>query len=84
MAEEESLEARQNVQGLKDVVRSSAANTVILEAHRLQVSLISEHDTELTHRIVVQVIIVQEDLLQCCDLDEGARDGLETRIANQV
>ena len=84
MTEEETFEARQGVQGFEDVVRTTAANSVVFEAQRLQKSLVTEHGTKLTHRIVVQVIIVQEDLLEAGVLDKGARDGFETRVTNQV
>lgn len=84
MTEEETFEARQGVQGFEDVVRTTAANSVVFEAQRLQKSLVAEHGAKLAHRIVVQVIIVQEDLLEAGVLDKGARDGFETRVTNQV
>ena len=84
MTEEEAFEARQGVQGFKDVIRTTAANSVVFEAQCLQLCLVAEHGAKLAHRIIVQVIIVQEDLLEAGVLDKGARDGFETLVANQV
>ena len=78
MTEEETFEARQGVQGFEDVVCTTATNSVVFETQRLQLSLVTEHGTKLAHRIVVQVIIVQEDLLEACVLDKGSRDGFKT------
>ena len=84
MTEEEAFEARQGVQGFKDVIRTTAANSVVFETQRLQLCLVAEHGAKLAHRIIVQVIIVQEDLLEAGVLDKGARDSFETLVANQV
>ena len=84
MTEEEAFEARQGVQDFEDVIATTAANSIVFEAQRLQLCLVAEHSTKLTHRIVIKVIIVKEDFLQTGVFDKCARDGLETRIANQV
>ena len=66
------------------MVCTSAPNAIVLQAQRLQVHLVAEHGAELAHRVIVQVIIVQEDLLQTCVVDEGTGDGFEALISNQV
>ena len=84
VAEKEAFETWKSVKNLEDVVRASAANAVVLEAQCHKICLVNKRGAELAHSVIVQVIIVQEYLLQTCILDEGTRDGFETRVADQV
>ena len=84
VAEKEAFETWKSVKNLEDVVRASAANAVVLEAQCHKICLVTKRGAELAHSVIVQVIIVQEYLLQTCILDEGTRDGFETRVADQV
>ena len=43
MLEEQTLEGWEGIQGLKDVIGTSAPNPVVLEAKGLQVCLVAEH-----------------------------------------
>ena len=58
------------------MIGAAATDPVVLESKRLQLNLVAEHRAELTHRIIVQVIIVKENLFESGVLDKGACDCL--------
>lgn len=62
VVEEQTLEPGQNIEGLKYAIGPSASDAIVLEADCLQVSLVAKHAGELEHRVVIQVVIIQEDL----------------------
>ena len=84
MLEEETLEGWQDIQGFKDVISTSAPDPVVLKAKSLQVGLVTEHGRELTHGVVIQIVVVKEDLLEGRVVDEVAGDGLQAQIPDKV
>ena len=53
VTEEESLEVGQCFENLEDMVGTSATNTIVLQAERLQTLLIAQHVSEVGHGIIV-------------------------------
>ena len=84
MTQEETLESWQTPQGIENVIGATTSDPVVLETECLQVCLVAEHMREVSHSVVIQVIIVQEELLEACVVHEGGCNGLESLIADQV
>ena len=53
MGEEEAFHARERIEGLEDVIGTSAANPVVLKPECLQMCLVAEHRREFPHRVVI-------------------------------
>ena len=84
MAEEEALESGQHLECIKDVVCASTADAIVLETKSLESWFVAEDSSELTHSVIIEVVVVQEDFDQGCVLGDCSRNSLKSQVANQI
>ena len=84
MVEEETLKSRQKLARIEHMISTSTPNPIVLQTQGLQLALVRDHLWELQHRVIIQVIIVQEDLNQALIFNKSLWDTFKSFISNQI
>ena len=84
MVKEETLKSGQKLARIEHMIGASTSDPIVLQAQSLQLALIGDHLGELQHRVIIQIVIVQEDLDQALIFNKSLRNTFKSFISNQI